>query len=321
MGSLFLSQVNFQALVCFDSASYVAALKSEEPMRVMTVEDVIDMTSDTSPIERLSRTPSPRMSIVTSKLQPDFKVVASPVTPAITVELREIELGRIEIREAKECYFTLQNLSDVEVECEVINKPVISAIFRKFETRITLKPNETRTIYTTFTPTSLGRNSGVIFIRESSSKLESAITFKWYAVLHSYIRFDTIDQEIDFGFCYVDASKRFAKVEAIRLENTASHDLFVSVVSNLTLQCFIFADAGLTEAISDLYFPKKSCIIVYVALQPHLNQLGKGGGESDARTLVFFWKVLIYDRLEASSFWFQEKKRPVLIYRPCLSLN
>jgi hypothetical protein len=267
------------------------------------VDTRAEICSDVSPVDdAISRTPSPRISIVTSRQHSDFKMVASPAietAPAILVELKEIELGRIEIRDSKECYFTLQNLSDVEVECEVNNKPVISAIFRKFETRISLNPRETRTIYTTFTPTSLGRNSGVIFIRESSSKLESAITFKWYAVLHSYIRFDSIvSEEIDFGYCYVDASKRFAKVEPIRLENTASHDLFVSVVSNLTLQCFIFADAALTQPITDLYFAKDSCIIVYVALQPHLNQLGKGGGESssDSRTLVYIYEIDSLDR-------------------------
>jgi hypothetical protein len=270
------------------------ALNSEEPLRVVPPEilNKVEVRSDISPEDyEISRTPSPRISIVTSRGPSDFKIVESPsiLISSIFVELSSIELGRIEIRDSKECYFTLQNLSDKELECEVINRPVVSAIFRKFENRITLKPRETRTIYTTFTPTSLGRNSGIIFIRESASKIESTIAFKWYAVLHSYIRFDSIDQEIDFGYCYVNSSKRFAKVRPIRLENTSNHDLFLSVVSNLTLQCFIFADASLKEPISDLYFAKDSGIIVYVALQPHLNQIGKGGGEpsSDSRMLVF----------------------------------
>lgn len=247
-----------------------------------------------SPIDDLiSRTPSPRLSLVAR--EPSYVKLPIPEprgnVPSITVEVSVIELGRIEIRDSKECYFTLQNQTDDLLECEITTGPVSKAVFRKFEGLVRLKPRESRILYTSFTPTSIGRNSAVISVRDSASyesDNESIVTFKWYGVLHSYIRFISIEQELDLGYCYVDAKSKYSKVKPFHLENISGHDLFISVVSNLTLQCFIFADSSLSIPISDRLFPRDSCITVYVALQPHLSQQGKPGNDSsrDCRTLV-----------------------------------
>ena len=272
--------------MCFDPSSYADSLKLEEPIKY-TQSDPLDILLETgssgcSP----SRTPSPRISI---RKSPEIEFVlpeniATPSTFSLLVELAVIELGRVEISESKECYFTLQNLSDQDVECDLINTP--GSIFRESK-RVALKPKETKRVYTSFTPTTTGRDSCIIYARDPISKSELTITFKWYAVLHSYILFESLSHELNFGYCYVDESKnKYAKVERIRLENVSSHDLYISVISNLILQCFFFADKALSIPVVDFLFPKDSCLAIYVALQPNL-QGKSGGGESDCRTLVY----------------------------------
>ena len=193
----------------------------------------------------------------------------------IIVELRIIELGRLFLHEMKECYFTLINTSDLTVEFTVSKTSNQGALFRNFNITDSLEPHETRRVYLILQPIELGRQIGSFRIKNDASGEECDVSFKWYAINSSYLRFNddpTADTlEIDLGFSYVDPLKRFSQVTRLLVENISDDDLYIQPTSNLALQCFMFADEALESPLGSFNLERYSKIVIFFALQPYIS--------------------------------------------------
>jgi hypothetical protein len=173
-----------------------------------------------------SRPSSPRYTAVRStKTAPVLKssvegernIISESIGNYIKIELPVIDLGRIDIGEKKECYFTATNSHPTESIVFTIIPPVPLGDFRFPFITGHLTPLETKRFYLQIIPSSLGRKSLSFDIH--CFKSVSKVTFNFYCILSSYLSFPNLETtslnalpEIDFGPCYIDSSKKFAKI-------------------------------------------------------------------------------------------------------------
>ncbi|KAJ3325372.1 hypothetical protein HDV06_004231 [Boothiomyces sp. JEL0866] len=282
-----VKRVLVKSTVCYDQMAYLRALQEEQDINRKSETDNI-YQFDTPAISSMPST-------TTSQNLPQSPMknfIPEIPTPKFTVEMQLIDLGRLEIAEQKHCYFVLINQSDRDMRFILdIPKDLASIIYAKKQAGI-LKANETKRIELNLVPRSLGRLKATIHVQDSRKSQKIPVTFIYYSALSSYIKlnfnseekinsFGLIDvkqgnYELDFGYCYIDNQKRFAKVVPIELENITNHSIVLSAVSNLSQQCYIFTDSLLENSLSSnpISLNAKERILVYVALQPGLVNTG-----------------------------------------------
>ncbi|KAJ3290798.1 hypothetical protein HK104_006518 [Borealophlyctis nickersoniae] len=310
-------KVSFKAIVCYDHPTYLEVLSEEADKK--SAAHAAQRNKDAH--DPGSRSPSPRPSFsvgrgaagrisppsveggsffspssaasvarlsevgVEPSGKPETALQSVPiVTDALVVELAIIDLGKVEVNERKDCYFTLSNRSDAQVSFEIIGGALP---FQLGDTGGTLSKGETRRIDLSIVTPATGRQSHSFVVRNISTGHELPVTFKLYGIASTYLRFPSLPDpdaetpELDLGFCYVDPSKRYAKVIPFEAENTSENDLIVNVTSNLAQQCFIFGDPALETNVTDARLLKGGKLVVYVALQPNL-----GGTAGTTRKLT-----------------------------------
>ncbi|KAJ3076202.1 hypothetical protein HDU98_005086 [Podochytrium sp. JEL0797] len=198
-------------------------------------------------------------------------LMASPMDvakPVFSLELSLIDIGRLEINEKRDCYFTMFNQTDEKIEFEVIPGVTSSSMLFK-EPVGCLEPRESRRIYLQITAASLGRQ--IHEFKVASLDTVESVAFSFYGMLSSYLQFPylvTPSSQLDFGPCYVNASRKFAKVLPFDIVNVSSNEIAISATSNLTQQCFIFAEQSLEIPASEVIMKPLERLTVYIALQP-----------------------------------------------------
>lgn len=59
--------------------------------------------------------------------------------------------------------------------------------------------------------------------------------------------------QLEFGLCYIEKGKKYARIVPLRMENQSHTSLYVSMKSNLAMQVFIFQDERLSEPAENIY--------------------------------------------------------------------
>ncbi|KAJ3219397.1 hypothetical protein HK099_004728, partial [Clydaea vesicula] len=279
--------VNFHAVVCYDNATYLNALEAEN-QRPELLDSFLNSFSFDQAYSGIQQSSPTVTGGVVNPTSPNPELSISE--QYLNVELSIIELGRLELNERKDCYFTLTNNSEKDVNFIVLDSlQNRETEFFEFSQSSTLKPKECKKYYGWFKPTLKGRNSATICIRSGISE-DLLITFKWYGVLKSYLSFEP---QLDLGFCYVNPSVKFAKVLPFDVTNIADCEIYVTAVSNLALQCIIFSDSLLENTLTDFLIPRNSTITVFVALQPYLSTTQNNSKIPESRTLIGGIKFLV----------------------------
>ncbi|KAI8808501.1 hypothetical protein BJ742DRAFT_709657 [Cladochytrium replicatum] len=266
-----------------------------------------------------SRSASEMSGIRESSAGTTSVLTSTPLSP-ISVKLGVIDLGRVEVHEKRECYFTLVNQSTMTVTYEIVgdmlsqedNLPTPTTSLT-FPSRIgSLDSGQVQTVDLAIFPSVLGRSAYSFVVRDLNSGHEIKVVFKLYGIASSYIRFPELEGEratsgvkstdVNLGYCYVDPSKKFAHVMPILVENIFSEDLVFSAQSNLAQQCLVFADDSLERPSLELQLPKATSRLVYMALQPYVTSGGSKRtivsdsslGLVPSRTLVGGVKFSVY---------------------------
>jgi hypothetical protein len=160
------------------------------------------------------------------------------VPNSLLIETCIIDLGRVEINEMKDCYITVTNRCDLEREFEVVLLATGCASMRVNSSGL-LAPLETKRVDLSLTPLAKGQNFICCNVLDTASQVTTTINFAFYGILKSYVDFRP-SNELDLGYCYVDSSKKYAAVKNMDVINVTNDDIFVSAVSNLSQQCFLF---------------------------------------------------------------------------------
>ncbi|KAJ3175580.1 hypothetical protein HDU87_006077 [Geranomyces variabilis] len=206
-----------------------------------------------------------------------------PASPSLVVEVPAIDLGNVKINERKECYFTLSNRSADELPYAVTLPSDSTCSPTVADSTGTLAPQEVRRVDLQFVPISLGRQTICVTACNVRTKAEAKVSISFYVVRKAYLSFPSLpdplatSSELDFGYCYLDTQRKFARVVPYEIENISEDVLYLSAVSNLVQQCFIFSDPATESPVTDLQVPKDGRITVYIALQPYLGASGRRG--------------------------------------------
>ncbi|ORY06684.1 hypothetical protein LY90DRAFT_678342 [Neocallimastix californiae] len=234
---------------------------------------------------------------VSSNSQVFGNIVAEPesleeIVNNLIVEVTSIDLGKIEINDEKDCYFTLTNNSDKTIKynisqgnCDLLlsesvkDKELINsdsnkeAIFEIDSVSGEIKGNESIRIDLTLISFKHGRNESTIYVKEDNEKSQKIeITFQYYSRNESYLVFPDLDENalFDMKNCFVDYTKKYSKVTPFHVKNIYEKDLYVNCTSNLSQQCLIFTNENLEQPAQNVLIKKDETIVVYIALQPNL---------------------------------------------------
>ncbi|KAI8917062.1 hypothetical protein DFJ77DRAFT_331406 [Powellomyces hirtus] len=221
----------------------------------------------------------------TTQLEMSKIELLPPVEPArtLTVEVPSIELGNIKVNERKDCYFTVANRTAISLPYVIVLPPEAGCSLSVSDTSGTLSAQEVRRIDLQFTPSVLGRQTLVIAIQSGEGGPEVKVDISFYVISRAYLSFPSLPDplasaaELDFGYCYLDTKRKYARVIPYEMENISEDGIFVSAVSNLVQQCFIFSDPETESPVTDLLIPKSGRLTVYIALQPYLGASGRRG--------------------------------------------
>jgi hypothetical protein len=227
-----------------------------------------------------------------------------PQTPTITpntiqVELQVVDLGKVELNEVKDCYFTLQNTTDKKLDYIISCKPIFRQSIKKIRNRGYLDAGENRQINLAIQPSGIGPKSIQLVVRSSVNfEQHVLVTFNYYVVYSQYLEItnskgdyllqgDEKGYDLDLGFCYVDVVKKFAKIISVMVKNVTDQKIFVGAQSNLAQQCFLFIDLKLEVPLnsnSQMVLEPGERKEVFIALQPGL--LSNKKPRDDYRSLV-----------------------------------
>ncbi|OUM65110.1 hypothetical protein PIROE2DRAFT_7914 [Piromyces sp. E2] len=224
-------------------------------------------------------------------------IVAEPesiveVYNTLAVEVTSIDLGKLEINEEKDCYFTLTNNSDKPIKYtisqgnsqlflsdEIKDKKLTSedsntdSVFELESLTGEIEGKETKRIDLTLTPFKHGRNEATIFVKEDNEKSEKVqVIFQFYGRNESYLSFPDLDENalFDMKNCFVDYTKKYSKITPFHVKNIYEKDLYLNCTSNLSQQCLIFTNESLDHPAQNILIKHGETIVVYIALQPNL---------------------------------------------------
>ncbi|KAI8821376.1 uncharacterized protein EV422DRAFT_40284 [Fimicolochytrium jonesii] len=211
------------------------------------------------------------------------RVVTSPVDAANIplIEVPIIDLGNVKINERKDCYFTFTNRGSGALPYKL--DAGADGLLQGYESFGVLSGGETRRVDMHFVPTTFGRQSCSLSVQSEGNGERTIVTFSFYVVASSYLRFPSLPDpaastvELDFGYCYVDPKRKFARVLSFPIENVSDDELYISAISNLAQQCYIFTDVETESPAVNLRIAPHSTETVFIALQPYF------GGSSARR--------------------------------------
>lgn len=196
-------------------------------------------------------------------------------TFSLVIETSNIDLGRVEINELKECYMTITNRASEECEYSILPRISDAGLIR-LDTSWLLSSNETRRVDMSLMPFLKGQHCISCDVIDSKTGYSVVVAFAFYGILKAYLDFG-LQNELDFGYCYVDSKKKYAAIRPLKFENISSDEIFVSAISNLSQQCFLFwyfnfysSDASLENSVTEVRMLPNQTITIFVALQPHL---------------------------------------------------
>ncbi|KAJ3141440.1 hypothetical protein HK100_006657, partial [Physocladia obscura] len=254
--------VSFRCVPCVDPGRF-AELLAAEGLVFQSQNPINDRISFDSQSRHLTSEP----------------LVSSPIAdkPAFTLELAVIDLGRLEVNEKRDCYFTVFNQRDEKLRYDIILVNSNSMVTFK-QNYGELEPRESRKIYLQIIPAVLGRQ----FHKFQIKILETIelVEFTFYGIRNSYLQFPalaSLSTQLDFGPCYINPTKKYAKVYPFDIVNASENELSVSASSNLAQQCFIFSDQNLETPATDLFMVPRQKLTVYIALQPSVLKPSSSG--------------------------------------------
>ncbi|KAJ3043675.1 hypothetical protein HDV00_004448 [Rhizophlyctis rosea] len=310
-----VKKVSFRCTICYDETTYAEALREQEA-RVLHVGGGGGGEEGTGSVQDVeSATVSPRSSSVyppTARISPlmsptvpvavDAGMIGSappaippalptPTMSPLTAELQVIPLGKVEVHQRKDVYFTLMNRGEETVPFRLVpTEGSKDCQFREMEG--VLAAGETRRVDLSITPVVEGKQVHGFLVRDVSSGgagggQDIPISFEFYGIRSTYLRFSygfeeqqqqIVGHDLDLGYCYVEQGRKYAKVVPVTVENVSEGDLHVSATSNLAQQCFIFCDEGLEVSATDLVIGRGGRTRVFIALQPYLTGASGAGG-------------------------------------------
>ncbi|KAJ3089439.1 hypothetical protein HK102_006398 [Quaeritorhiza haematococci] len=261
-----------------------------EPSAEMLPSPSVSVKQEPHTVPRAPMNPSVGLSNVAepSKLQDNVQSATSlpppppplqPAQPSFIAELPVITLNKpIEIDQQKDCYFKLISKTDMPIQ--LVQEPLIlDGAVEVVGMNLNLGELPARGLKRVefgLIPRRMGRQTITFRIQNPVDPDSVAtIVFNFYVIASAYLRFssmpaDAPSLELDLGYCYVDPTKKYSKVIPFPVENIAEDDLFLTVVSNLTQQCFIFADPSLETPVFERPLLKGGQTVVYIALQPYI---------------------------------------------------
>ncbi|ORY49611.1 hypothetical protein BCR33DRAFT_713934 [Rhizoclosmatium globosum] len=221
------------------------------------------------------------------------QTVLSPIDtmkPLFTLELTVIDIGRLEINEKRDCYFTMFNQTDSKLQFEIIPGATNSLVVFK-EPIGSLEPRESRRIYLQITPVELGRQQHSFKV--ASLDTVENVTFTFYGILNAYLQFPcltTPTSQLELGPCYVNSTKKFAKVQPFDVVNISDCEISISASSNLSQQCIIFAEKTLEIPANEVIMKPRERLTLYIALQPSVlkpsNSNFQGNGKVSSKSVT-----------------------------------
>ncbi|KAI8615007.1 hypothetical protein BC830DRAFT_1124579, partial [Chytriomyces sp. MP71] len=257
-----VKSITFRSVICFDPARFRDLLAAEG----LSFLSQNPINSEIQPVSEMQKA-----------AMTDF-VDLLPVynKPLFLLELSMIDLGRLEVSVVRDCYFTMFNQTDEKLNFEILfDGPNPCVVFKDLSG--VLEARESRRVYLQLIPSQLGRQSHNFRVR--SLYTMETVTFTFYSMLHSYLQFPAITEsrpQLDLGPCYVSMGRKFARIEPFDVLNASDTSISVSATSNLTQQCFIFADQELEIPAVDLAMKPREKLTLYVALQPSVVKPSSG---------------------------------------------
>jgi hypothetical protein len=119
----------------------------------------------------------------------------------------------------------------------------------------TLEPLGQAVVEFTIQPQTPGRQTHSLCIHNVSNGADEIVPITLSPRPLQYIYFPDLANatQLEFGLCYIEKSKKYAKVVPLRMENQSHTSLYVSMRSNLAMQVFIFQDERLSQAAENIY--------------------------------------------------------------------
>ena len=204
---------------------------------------------------------------------------------SLIVDVNLIDLGRIEVGESRECYFTTTNTTEKTLKFYTTVNSASKDLVGKFENHGTLIGKQVKQVNLFIKPKVLGR--GVVSLRVRSSDFTDdtiVVKYIFFAVLPGYLEFSTLGDsdclltrdstnranwDLDFRYCFIEQKSKFAKVIPLCVKNVTKAGCYITISSNVTQQCFFFLDRQLETQLDHegLFIQRGDSVYVYIALQ------------------------------------------------------
>lgn len=219
-------------------------------------------------------------AIMPPKSKSGEKTGAPPSTGSIATDLPTINLGKLEINAVRECYFIIRNEGFTTTNFKIIQPDAPHIFIFKTECG-SIAPQGSLKVMVDLFPIRRGKQSHHFLVECIEDRTKIRISFELHGVISSYLRCtdlcDNIIDEINFGYCFIDPSKKFTEVFALKVSNIGDQALFVNITSNLAQQFLVFYDEALEILIDSFSLLVNDSKILYLAIQPY------GGGSSNGK--------------------------------------
>ena len=195
--------------------------------------------------------------------------ITDTAAAALSIEATSIDLGKVEVGDRKECYFTAKNSSPVPLRFQVLDDEGLPYEI----TSDILDPFESRRVYVHVQPSKHGSQSRGFHCRTESACLY--VLFSFLGVYRQYLSIEGADISADnlsFGECFIDSSRRYSKAIPCTVKNVTDVEVFISASSNLSQQCLIFFDETLTQPAQEFILLPDQAVVLFVVLQPYISQ-------------------------------------------------
>ncbi|CAG8447057.1 5601_t:CDS:2 [Ambispora gerdemannii] len=290
-----LKTIVFKALVCYDYSSYLQAQSREQDSSDTNTNErenqslsrrlldsfappplnhLLDAISAIFPEKNSSTINELPSSIGIPRVVLPEQTIES-IVDSLVLEPSILDIGRLEVNHEHNYYFKISNRADIDLEYEIII-PIHETSFFKFQqTCGILSPQQTKRIDFTTLANSVGRQAHSLIVRDMISKAKCTFILHGYVHYPQYLRFPALgddgQSDLNLGYCYVDAGRKYSQVTPLLVENITDQDVYITCQSNLSLQVIIFLDErGERGQVVETLLRKGKTMTVWVALQPNL---------------------------------------------------
>jgi hypothetical protein len=266
------------AIICWNSDCYDDELSKYE-------DEIPNLES--TPQEWLSPAATPEAGKTVENAESSFMV-----------EKDNIDLGNLELSRERIAYFNLTNPSERSIDFQVVSNSL--CIVKIIEKKGALEPGDTKKIEVVIMPTKRGQQFCSCEVLDTKSQYRITVNYAYLGVYPVYIQYE---KSVNFGDCYFDQSKSYATIRPYFIQNQTLENIYISAISNLAQQCFIFSDSNLTSPANELFIGARQKLTIYIAIQPIFslssNQAAHIEGATDlnpseVRELIGGVKIKIY---------------------------